>query len=173
MRESIGSTFLYNIIFIFIIIVMGILTATINYYKAYKVNNYILNIIRDNSGYNRISVQKIDDILASYGYSESDYNAQNSCPKSRKNAKLVKGSDFGQNTNYLYCVYYYSNENSKKDKNKTNSDNRSLYYAYGVTTYISIDLPIAGRFRIPVFAKGSRIYRFTSSCQAGVDCRRP
>lgn len=171
MRESIGSTFLYNIIFIFIIIVMGILTATLNYYKAYKVNNYILNIIRDNSGYNANAVTRINDILSSYGYSEGGNNAQNRCPR-RGNGRvptMITAQKVKANTNYFYCVYYYPDE-TKKNSNDVNADNRPLYYAYGVTTFISIDLPIAGQFRIPVFTKGNRIYRFNGSCQLGVDC---
>ena len=38
MREGIGSVFLYNIIILFVIIVFGLLSATISYYKAFKVN---------------------------------------------------------------------------------------------------------------------------------------
>ena len=32
-------------IFLFIVIVMGLLTATLNYYKGYKVNDHILKSI--------------------------------------------------------------------------------------------------------------------------------
>ena len=51
MKESIGSTFLYNIIFIFIIIVFGLIAATLNYYKGFKINTRILQSIQKNSGY--------------------------------------------------------------------------------------------------------------------------
>lgn len=170
MRESIGSTFLYNMIFVFIIVVMAILTATMNYYKAYKVNSRILDIIRNNSGYNLNSVEKIDEILGSLGY--SNYGPQADCPRRGNKSTLINvtASDVGGNTSYLYCVYYYPNENSKKNKSDRNSDNKSLYYAYGVTTFISADFPIIGEFRVPVFTKGSRIYRFPGSCQVGKDC---
>ena len=149
---------------------MGILTATIHYYKAYKVNSYILDIIRDNSGYNLNSLQKIDDVLGSLGY--SNYDSQTSCPRRGDGTTPVNviASEVGGNTNYLYCIYYYPNENSKKEIDDKNSDNRPLYYSYGVTTFISADLPIIGQFRIPVFTKGARIYRFPGSCQVGKDC---
>lgn len=172
MRESIGSTFLYNMIFAFIIIVMGLLTATLNYYKSYKVNNYILNIISDNSGYNTVSAKKIDTVLKNFGYSVPD---SKSCPK-RNGVILIDPLPVDGVKNYSYCVYYYQDETSTKSKQSEetvgSTDNSKLpsYYAYGVTTFIAIDLPIVGRFRVPVFTKGNRIYRFTGSCQPGVDC---
>ena len=48
MRESIGTAFLLNFIVIFIVFIMLFLAATLSYYKAYRINNMILN-----SGYRR------------------------------------------------------------------------------------------------------------------------
>ena len=45
MRQSIGATATFNIIIIFIVIVFGLLIGTVNYYKAFKVNSRILDII--------------------------------------------------------------------------------------------------------------------------------
>ena len=56
---------------------------------------------------------------------------------------------------YFYCIYKYEKEEGAADKEGEN------YYAYGVTTFIYIDLPIAGQFKIPVYTKGKRIYKFT------------
>ena len=160
MRESIGTTFLYNIIFVFILLVFGLLTASLSYYKGYKVNNRILKAIKDNSGYNSNSYREIERILKGIGYTVEGGSAQNQCARNRGNMSLVTLS--GRSSNYLYCVYYNpddtnSNENDKK------------YYSYGVVTYIYVDLPIIGKFKIPVYTKGERIYRFTGSCQFGVD----
>lgn len=155
MKESIGSTFLYNIIFIFIIIVMGLLTATLNYYKGYKVNSRILDSVEKFSGYNTESINEINRIISGIGYTTEVVNCSD-----RKNAVLVS-------ENQSYCLYYYSNDTRD---NSLNSDNRAKYYSYGVTTFISVELPIVGKFRIPVFSKGERIYRFSGSCQRGADC---
>ena len=45
MSTSIGHTFLYNLIILFIIIIFAFLSGTLSYYKAFKVNNRIVYII--------------------------------------------------------------------------------------------------------------------------------
>ena len=162
MRESIGSTFLYNIIFLFIIIVMFLLTATLNYYKGYKVNSYVLHSIEKYNGYNAKSKNDIDRIFTGIGYSSEN----GGCSKRGNDSILLT------NNSDNYCVYYYPDDRSSHEKNDklTDGSGRSLYYSYGVTTFISADFPIIGEFRVPVFTKGSRIYRFPGSCQVGKDC---
>lgn len=174
MRESIGSTFLYNMIFLFIIIVFGLLTGTLNYYKAYKVNERILGTIAKDSGYNSVSKKEIDNYLSSIGYTLGGNGTQLNCPQ-REGATMITSNKAGAgDNNYLYCVYYFPDETGGKDKGKKNADGRPIYYAYGVTTYIYVELPIVGNFKIPVYSKGERIYRFKGSCQVGGDatCRR-
>ena len=63
MREGIGSVFLYNMIILFIIIVFGLLSATISYYKAFKVNERLLFMIDKFEGYNNLSVEEMHDFL--------------------------------------------------------------------------------------------------------------
>lgn len=153
MRESIGSAFLYNIIFLFIIIIIGLLTATINYYKAYKVNKAILGYISKYSGYNYFSERDTKKYLKSIGYTVN--TELEVCRDEKKGASLLSHFD----NSYHYCVYYYGNENGSEG-DKKNSDGYYLYNAYGVTTYIYVDLPIVGKFKVPVFTKGERIYNF-------------
>ena len=164
MRESIGSTFLYNIIFLFIVIVMGLLTATLNYYKGYKVNSYILHSVSKFSGYNDSSRADINRILDNIGYSAD----RGTCP-ARENAVALTNNE-------SYCLYYYPDERSSREKSlkRLTKDGKPIYYAYGVTTFISIELPIVGKFKIPVYSKGERIYRFSCFCQIGGDegCKR-
>lgn len=165
MRESIGSTFLYNMIFVFIIIVFGILSATMSYYKGYKVNTRILKYLSQYSGYNSVSYAAINNYLGSIGYTDTRINnIQESCPDERNGGgKLVKATDAGLgDPTYAYCVYYFG-ERPSKDGTKT-------YYSYGVISYIYVDLPIAGQFKIPVYSRGDRIYKFSGDCQRGVNC---
>ena len=163
MRESIGSTFLYNIIFLFIIIVMFLLTATLNYYKGYKVNSYVLHSIEKYNGYNTKSQDDIDRILTGIGYSSENGGCS------------PRGGSFLLTNNNIhdYCVYYFPDDRSRLEKKEelTDGSGRPLYYSYGVTTFISIELPIVGKFKVPVFTKGERIYRFTGSCQINGDER--
>lgn len=176
MREGIGETFTYNIIILFIIIVFAILAATISYYKAFKVNNRILDSIEKFEGYNDAARKDIEGKLKTIGYTVNTENAK--CPE-RNGMALEK-----QDGTYLYCVYYHENDVGRADidakrtgnkavsgKKAVNKDNEPVYYNYSVASYIYIDLPIAGQFKIPVYTKGERTYNFSCKrCNANGEC---
>lgn len=142
MRESIGSTFLYNMIIIFIVIVFAILAATLTYYKAYKVNTRVITSIEKYEGYNDLARTEIDNTLTTIGYM---FKEGTKCP-TKKNGGTLETED----KKFRYCVYY-----SKED---------SKHYSYGVITYITIDIPIVNRaLSIPIYTKSNRIYKFGSN----------
>ena len=157
MQQGIGETFTYNMIILFIIIVFGILAATLSYYKAYKVNNRILDSIEKYEGYNEPARQDIANKLQTIGYTKDS----SKCPE-RKGMTLET-----QDNNYLYCVYYHVDDTATNDNSK-NGDNEPIYYNYSVASYIYIDLPIVGSFKIPVYTKGERTYNFTYRPSANV-----
>lgn len=139
MRESIGSTFLYNIIIIFIMIVFAILAATLTYYKAFKVNTRIINSIEKFEGYNSLSISEINNTLQTIGYMTKN---NHKCPSTKNGGQLQT-----EDENFRYCVYYFE-ENDR-------------YYSYGVITYITIDIPVVNLFlQIPIYTKSSQIFRF-------------
>ena len=162
MREGIGSVFLYNIIILFVIIVFGLLSATISYYKAFKVNERLLYSLDKFEGYNRFSKEEMEDFLVSIGYTYNP-DGQNECPK-EKNGGVLK---MANNTSYLYCVYYHSDDRGSQEKDELNGDREPIYYNYAVTSYIYADLPIVGAFKLPVYTKGERIYNFSDSQEQG------
>ena len=51
MKESIGGTWLLGFVLVFIVIFSAYLAVSINYTKAFKVKNRIINIIEENEGY--------------------------------------------------------------------------------------------------------------------------
>lgn len=172
MKQSIGTTYLLNIIFIFIVIVFAFLSATLSYYKAYKVNTRILNAIEEYEGYNGNAQQEINQILGGIGYTRGNSSG---C-KSEKVKNGVKGilvsgdtlsstttGDIVYDTNlqaeqYDYCIYLY------KDTTRTGTSNDSrYYYSYGVITYMHMNLPIVNQvIKIPVFTRTEKIYKFTT-----------
>lgn len=161
MRQSIGSTATFNIIFIFIIIVFGVLCATLSYYKAFVTNSHILASIDKFEGYNALSIAEINTYLDSIGYKRGSAN----CAETRNNIPLVgtNGDEYNadQDTDYAYCVYYYSDDRGEASRDEENGNEEPIYYNYSVVTYIYIDLPMIDNFRIPVHTKGERIYNFT------------
>jgi len=139
MREGIGSIFLYNLITIFIILIFAFLAGTLTYYKAFKVNNIIVNAIEKYEGYNKLSNEEINKHLNTIGYNK---NSNVNCPKKGNKNALQNISGI-----YNYCVYEFS-EGSK-------------FRSYGVITFITIDMPvIGGTLRIPVYSKTKLLYNF-------------
>ena len=51
MREAIGGTWLTGLVITFIVLFSGFLAYSINYTKAFRVKNEIINIIEKNEGY--------------------------------------------------------------------------------------------------------------------------
>lgn len=161
MKASISSVFLYNIIILFIIIVFGFISATISYYKAFKVNERILGSIEKFEGYNTLSKKEITSYLSSIGYT-TDPDGQAKCPNEKNSRdKGILVTD--KNASHLYCVYYHSDDRGEKESRKYNDDDEPIYYNYSVTSYIYIDLPIAGSFKVPVYTKGERTYNFSDN----------
>ena len=151
MRESIGEWFTLNIIIIFIVIVFGLLSATVSYYKAFKMNSSILYSIDKYEGYNGLSEAEIERNLETMGYIKGSIK----CPKRGENFYSVNNS-----SNYPYCVYYIADDTPRSEINGEAED-KPLYYNYSVVTYIYVDLPLINNFKIPVYTKGERIFNFT------------
>ncbi len=162
MRESIGSVFLYNIIILFVIIVFGLLSATISYYKAFKVNERILYSLDKFEGYNQFSEAEIEDYLVSIGYTYSP-DGQADCPKEKDGGTLIMSNS----AKHLYCVYYFSDDRGSQEEGRLNGDREPIYYNYALTSYIYVDLPIVGAFKLPVYTKGERIYNFSDHQEQG------
>lgn len=142
MKESIGSTFMYNIIAIFIVLVFAILAGTMSYFKAFKVNSRIVGIIEKYEGYNDAAKAEIKSTLATLGYRKIDGIK---C-KEKYNSKL-----YPQDPAFSYCVYLFCDEDD-------------LYqYHYGVTTYITIDFPIVSMLiKVPIYTETSSIHEMSN-----------
>lgn len=134
MKESIGYTFLLNIIIVFIAISFFAIMAIMSYTKAFRVNSKIVNAIEINEGFNVYATESIDSVLTSYGYQKT----KRTCPKKDGEDAIVEAS--GEEG---YCVYFFD-EGTK--------------YSYGVITYMAFDFPIVREFlAIPVYTKTSTI----------------
>ena len=139
MKESIGSTFIINMVIVFIAIVFAILAAILTYYKAFKVNTRIINSIEKYEGYNSLALHEIDNTLTSIGYT---LRTDQTCP-STKDGGVLQTED----KKFRYCVYYFE-ENDR-------------YYSYGVITYVTLDIPIVNMLlHVPIYTKSNRIFRF-------------
>lgn len=134
MKESLGTSLVFNLMMIFVAVIIVILVGSISYSKAFKIRNRIIDRIEEYNGYeiNNGSIEAIESDLKSIGYRIVD---KVSC-KARDEGQLLTNEYGGQ---YNYCVYKY----------KT-----SKGYYYGVTVFINFDIPLIGRYiNIPVYGE--------------------
>lgn len=165
MRESIGTISLLNFVIFFILLVFAFLVGTFSYYKAYKVNNYIVSAIEKYEGFNKYSISEIDDKLKTLSYERASFN----CPQTRGKGKLMnKNGNYvddgtsisvdSSNRGYAgYCIYVYNND-MKEDKPT------DVYDSYEVMTVITFQFPIVQNLlKLKVSSKTGLIYNFESS----------
>ena len=147
MREAIGGTWLLGFVVLFIVLFSAYLAISINYTKAFKVKNKIINIIEENEGFTtsigdvstktddelRDSVKTEDKIYAylkSIGYATTKVS-ESKCP----NNKVYQGG---------YCVQ------------KVCSPQGSYFK---VTSFIKIELPfIWDALTIPIRGETKVLY---------------
>lgn len=168
MRESIGTSFMLNFIILFIFLVFAFLAGTLSYYKAYRINNYIVNAIERFEGYNDYSKSEIAGGLASLGY---DISVSSNCPATRTITHVsylgenvtfkVEGQHVGNNDNEGYCIYLFWNDNGVKAYDGHGLATTDIYYTYGILTYMKIRFPVVENvLKIPIFSRTNRMYHF-------------
>lgn len=96
MREATGNALLIGIVSSIIGLIMIFFVGSISYSKAYRVKNYIVNIIEEDRGWNNTN---IDDYLKDVGYPIR--KGENRCPGSDNKCTLLSDNNSG----YDYCVY--------------------------------------------------------------------
>ena len=149
MKTAIGSIPTYNIIIIFIVITFGFLSATLSYYKAFKINSNIAKQLERYEGYNSLSKDEINNILGTLGYRTGHIDSKD-CPN-----KAIDSTPESMD-NYPVCIYESTLGMGKGSKSQK-------YFNFGIVTYIYVDIPlVGGTFKIPVYTESERIYRFSS-----------
>ena len=152
MRQAIGHVPLYTIIMIFIVITFGFLSATLTYYKAFKLNSRIAYQLEKFEGYNSESIAAINADLSSLGYRIGNISVGD-CPTK----KIAKQDKTYVLDNYPVCIY----ESKLGYGANKKSDYHNRYFKYGIVTYINMDIPIiGGTFKLPVYSETERIFKF-------------
>lgn len=140
MKEAIGTSFVFNLMMIFIGVLIVILISSISYSKAFKIRNRIIDRIEEYNGYdiNTNVDEAINEDLQSIGYKVVDNNKNCS---TRDGAVLLTTT---YSSGYNYCVYEYT-----VDKGKY----------YGVTAFISFDIPLIKDYiNIPIYGETRTIF---------------
>ncbi len=137
MKKAIGGVYVYNLVIVFLLIMVGFIMATLSYTKAFRVSKSIASIIERSSGYNKTSQAAISQYLSSIGYQKINIQKEKCPVKKSKNASAAKDG---------ICIY----EIEKSGK----------YITYGIVSYMSIDLPLIELVRVPIYIETEKIYIF-------------
>lgn len=147
MREAIGGTWIFSIVIVFIVLFTSFLAISVNYSKAFKVKNGIVNIIEKREGISDATVDEISDYLNSVGYLVYSICPDYVASQSNESAHGFEAS----NTNsrkFKYCIA----------RTEDTSGNIKKTY-YKVTVFFRVDLPIMGEiFTFPVTGETKPIY---------------
>lgn len=155
MKEAIGHTPLYSFIMVFIVVMFAFLSATLMYYKAYKVNNKIAYTLEEFEGINSLSKAEIGKILDGFGYLK---NTDVECADSivDKNGRTMKKVIDSVSIGYPICIY-----ESPITSTVNNGPVKNGYFNYGIRTFIFFDIPVINTtIKLPVYSESERIYHF-------------
>ena len=134
MRETIGGTWLTQLVIVFMLVFVSFLALSINYSKAFRVKNETLSFIEKNEGITTSTITFINNYLNSTGYrtmgscDEGSYGVSDL----RNNQAFVTKAQKGKK--YYYCV-------SKVKSKSTNFQNKAYYK---VKLFFQFNLPIVG-----------------------------
>ena len=138
MKEAIGGTLTIYLILIFMLILSGYMAFSVNYTKAFRVKNEVINLIEQYEGHTPNAQSKIKDYLRNMNYSTAGNPViafENSVRKDNKY----------QYTNCQdgYCVRCWDTNNKLNADNADGIENGIYYTVY---TYVNIDIPIFNKF---------------------------
>ena len=138
MRQAIGTTWLMQLIIIFMLIFVAFLALTINFTKAFKIKNELINIIEKNEGLtegNYGTIYFINNYLLNNGYMtkgscEADEYGKNTL--SLDDTSMPTGAVKGEK--YYYCI-------KKTSYYTTVYPNRAKYT---IRIFFHFSLPVIG-----------------------------
>lgn len=132
MRETIGATWVYQLVIVFMLIFVAFLALTMNYTKAFKVKNDVLSIVEKYEGFSKKSISIINNYLLSNGY-----KTMNNCHTGEMGSQDLKSDVLKTATSgqmYYYCV----------SKIPTATEKRASRAKYRIRTFFRFDLPVIG-----------------------------
>lgn len=140
MREAIGATWILGIVLAFIALFSGYLAFSVNYSKAFRMKDGIIDRIEKHSGPSTEAIKDIDDFMNEIGYSSKGRCKSFFNDTSLKWAGVDHGvassaKDLNSGEAFNYCV-------QRVDAYNTNGQLSASYYK--VYVFFSISLPFMG-----------------------------
>lgn len=143
MRDAVGGTYMIKLLLIFLAVYTIFIALAINYAKAFRVKNKILDIIEQNEGI-------------------KDYNNQND-PALVQIESYMGSIHYGVNISTIddKCNgYYYINKTRGYCITTVDSDTASYYK---VTTFVTLSIPVVRlEYTIPIQGETRKIERINT-----------
>ncbi len=129
MRDALGSLFSLQIILAFVILINGYLAYSVNYTRAFRVKNGIINILEQYEGHTEAAKDKISTYVNDMKYH---------VPAKMLNAVNLR--DFTCVRTKGYCI----KETPVAGTDVTSDEYRGTYYT--VVTFVNVDIPVLNKF---------------------------
>ena len=127
MRDAIGQVFALQVILIFVMLINGYMAYSVNYTRAFRVKNQIVNIIEQYEGPdNEEAIAKINDYITRMTY---DVDNQQMVQFQNDN----KGAKCPGYNGWCYVPHQVSSTGADEDRN-------GVYYT--IVTFVNIDIPV-------------------------------
>lgn len=145
MRESFGGAFMIKLVLVFIVVYISFMAVAINYAKAFRVKNQVINILEQTKfNGSKSSEEVVDNYLKKVNYNLSD-NIEKIEKKCNEQAESLGKTEIVV-SEYGVCLISMSDSNDSP-----------RYYT--VTTYITIDFPFFNISMIlPIIGETKSIY---------------
>lgn len=141
MREAIANAGVFNLVIVFVIILLAFFIGSLGYSKAFKVKNKIVDEIEKDHGYLPTTQDSIEKWLGTIGYRLKSTIGAGNCGTETFNGKT--GELVSSGSNYQYCVYKFNSCGN------TNVKKCSTHYR--VVSYMYFDVPVINSLiKIPV-----------------------
>lgn len=138
MRESIGTTWIFQLAITFTLLFAAYIALTINYSKSFKVKNEVLSIIERSEGLTNSGLNTVNSYLLGSAYNQMGNCPTNDLDNNWKGAKSLTSTsleDAQAGTKYYYCVAKHQGYN-------TTYPGRTFY---NVRLFFKFDLPVIGQ----------------------------
>lgn len=150
MRDAFGGAFSIKLMLVFLMLYVAFICVALNYARAFRVKNRIINIIEQYEGYCGSNKGQMDIDINNYLHSTGYYISYSDVSSVvGKNGSVVYSclNDFNSpnSSSRGYCIYNKSNQSQNQQ-----CSNKAIY---SVETYMIFKLPIVN-IKFPITIKG-------------------
>lgn len=133
MRQTIGATWVLQLMIVFILLFVGFIVLTLNYSRTVKIKNEMIDMIEKYEGLNEQSIELVNNYLI-----YTNYNVEGVCVSDDNETGVYGAYDLTSTElepartgeRYYYCIKKYRGTNT------------SNYYQ--ITIFYKFNLPVIG-----------------------------